>query len=51
MSLALNELAAEAAVNGWVTVRADLQDLRRVARSLGWCEIPARLGDESVSEL
>lgn len=51
MSLALNELAAEAAVNGWVTARADLQELRGVARSLGWHEVPARLGDEPASEL
>lgn len=51
MSLALNELAAEAAAAGWVTVTADLQELRGVARSLGWHEVPARPGDEPVSEL
>ncbi len=51
MSLALTELAAEAAETGWVTTTADLQELRVVARSLGWHEVPARLGDEPVSEL
>lgn len=49
--MALNELAAGAAVNGWVTARADLEELCGAARSLGWHEVPARLGDEPVSEL
>lgn len=51
MSLPLNELAAEAAATGWVAARADLQELRDVARALGWHEVPARRGDEPMSEL